>query len=188
MGPRTRRIPAACCAALLIGVSACGDDGPPTYSATPRPVRTLETPLPDRPVRLGEIVYSVMGIRTGVASVVGSHGDWLPKGQYVRLRIAVVNEGRERHSFEPSRQLLVGADGTAYRVSRDAMNIDRQPVGVLSIARDERREFDLWFDIPKTVEPRTLRVVGDATSSALGEQLKGPAPGARNTADISLSS
>jgi hypothetical protein len=186
-----RRLPALGCAALLVAgpVSACsGDDGPPTYSGTPQPVRTLETPLPNRPVKLGEIVYSVMGIRTDVASVAGSHGDWLPKGQYVRLRIAVVNEGRERHSFEPLRQLLVGADGKVYRISNDAMNIDRQPIGVLSIGRDERREFDLWFDIPKAAEARTLRIVGDSTSSALSEQLKGPSPGAKTTADISLSS
>ena len=186
-----RKIPATVCAiALLTTVSACAGDqeeAAPAYSLSPRPVRTLEKPLAERPVKLGEIRYSVMGIRTGIASVVGSHGDWLPKGQYVRLRIALMNEGRDRHRFEPLRQLLIGSDGRTYKISNDAMNIDRQPVGVLSIARDERREFDLWFDIPKNIEPQRLRILGDSTSSALGEQLKGPSPGAKNTTDISLS-
>jgi hypothetical protein len=184
-----RRIPAFAGAAILLtAVSGCSDgDGPATYSLSPQPVRTLETPLPDRPVKIGEIAYTVMGIRTGIVSVVGSHADWLAKGQYVRLRIAVVNAGRDRHEYDPSRSLLITADGRAYKISYDAMQIDRQPNGVLSIARDERREFDLWFDIPKAAKPKTLRVAGDPTSSALAEQLKGtPSPGTKSTADIPL--
>jgi hypothetical protein len=178
-----------CAAALLTAVSACsgGDEGPATYSLSPRPARTLETPLPEHPVRLGEIVYSVMAVRTNIASVVGSHADWLPKGQFVRLRMSLVNEGRDRHEFNPSRQLLVTADGRTYKTSYDAMEIDRQPSGVLSIARDERREFDLWFDIPKQAKVRALRVVGDPMSSDLAEQLKGtPSPGTKDSVDIPL--
>src|SRR4051794_33717905 len=111
-----RRIPAfASVAVLLTAISACSDGGgPATYSLSPRPVRTLETPLPDRPVKIGEITYSVMGVRTNIVSVVGSHADWLAKGQYVRLRIAVVNTGRDRHEYNPSRSLLIAADGQAY--------------------------------------------------------------------------
>jgi hypothetical protein len=174
---------------LLIGVFGCSDDkGPATYNLPPRPARTLETPLTDKPVRLGEIAYSVMGIRTAIVSVVGSHADWLAKGQYVRLRIAMTNEGRDRHQFDPARQLLITEDGKTYKPSYDAMQISRQPSGMQSLARDERREFDLWFDIPKTAKPRTLRVVGDPTSSALADQLKGtPSPGTKTTVDIPLS-
>ncbi|HEY7482818.1 MAG TPA: DUF4352 domain-containing protein [Streptosporangiaceae bacterium] len=181
--------------ALLGGVSACSDDKnsadkkePATYSLAPRAVRDFETPLPEKPVKLGEILYSVIAIRTGIVAVVGSHADWLPKGQYVRLRIAVTNEGRDMHNFTPLKQLLVANDGKTYKVSFDAMQIDRQPNGVLTVAREERREFDLWFDIPKTAKPQALRVVGDPSSTELGDQLKGtPSPGTKTTVDIAVS-
>jgi hypothetical protein len=173
---------------LLGGAAACsGDKRPAAYRLSPQPVRDLETALPERPVKLGELVYAVIGIRTDIAAVVGSHADWLPKGQYVRLRISMTNEGRDRHDFIPQAQLLIAGDGKTYKISYDAMQIARQPDGTISIARDERREFDLWFDIPKSTKPRTLRIVGDPTSSALAEQLKGtPSPGTHTTVDISL--
>lgn len=176
-------------AALTAGAACSAADGDPAaYDLPPRPARTLETPLPHRETTLGEVRYSVLGIRTGIGDVVGSHGSWLPHGQYVRLRLAMVNDGRDRHGFVIGDQRLVTADGRAWPPSRDAMQIARQPHGDFSIARDERREFDLWFDVPAGARVRALRLAGDTSSSALADQLKGAkVAGSRDTVDIPLS-
>src|SRR5512139_1035323 len=79
------------CAAASVACSA-GGGAHATYDLPPRPVRTLETPLPYRETVLGEVRYSVIGLRTGIGDVVGSHGSWLPRGQYVRLRLVLVND------------------------------------------------------------------------------------------------
>lgn len=183
-----RRTLAAGVIGILVPLSAAcsGQDDPPSYDLGPRPVRESETPLPYRETKLGEMYYTVLAVRTGLKEVVGSHGSWTPSGQYVRVRLMIENRGRDRHEFVPSRQLLVTADGRAYRPDHDAMSISRAVSGTQTVARQERREVDLWFDIPKTVPVRALRVVGDISSSALADQLKGVPSGAPNTTDIPI--
>ena len=146
-----------------------------------------ETPLSGRTTTIGEVTYTAIGVRTRIGEVIGSHGSWIPHGQYVTVRILMVNNGRERHDFDPARQLLVTADGRTYAPSADAMQISRGVSGTQSIASRELRAFDLWFDVPQKAAVRALRVFGDPSSSRLGDQLKGaPVAGARNPVDILL--
>jgi hypothetical protein len=99
----------------------------------------------------------------------------------------MMNNGRERHDFEVGRQLLVTTDGKTYTPSPDAMQISRAVSGTQSIASQEMCAFDLWFDIPQRATVRALRVLGDPSSSRLGDQLKGaPVAGAKNPVDIVL--
>ncbi|SEF53950.1 protein of unknown function [Thermomonospora echinospora] len=182
-----RTLAAGALGLLALLPAACSDqDGPPSYDLGPRPVRESETPLPYRQTRLGEMRYTVLAIRTGLKEVVGSHGSWTPKGQYVRVRLLIENHGRDRHEFVPSAQMLVTADGRAHKPNHDAMSISRAVSGTQIVAREERRELDLWFDIPKTAPVRALRVNGDVSSSALGDQLKGVPAGTPDTVDIPL--
>jgi hypothetical protein len=140
-------------------------------------------------VAIGEVSYTAMGIRTKIISVVGSHADMLPKGQFVRIRLAMANHGGERHDLDLYKQLLVTGDGRTHPLSYDAMEISRAPDGPFSIASEEVREIDLWFDVPADAKLRALRVVGDPSSSRLSDQLKGAnVPGSTGTADLPLTS
>ncbi|WP_433324838.1 DUF4352 domain-containing protein [Spirillospora sp. CA-294931] len=173
--------------ALTAVAPGCSDDGPGSYDNDERKVRSRESPLPHRETRVGEIDYWVMGVSPKFGDVVGNHGSILPKkGQFVRIRLAMENHGRDRHIFRGSWQLLITGDGQAYKPSFDATSVARAPTGPQTLARDERREIDLWYDVPKNVELRSLRVVGDATSSALGEAVKENPPPGTKSADLSL--
>lgn len=193
--PHPARRPAATAAlataALLAAASlltACGSSGSPAhYKIPPQPVPSRETPLSGRGVTIGEVAYTALGVRTKIGEVIGSHGSWIPHGQYVRVRLLMVNNGHERHDFDTGRQRLITSDGRAYAPSYDAMQISRAPNGMQSIAAHELRAFDLWFDIPANAGVRALRVFGDPSSSRLGDMLKNaPVRGTRNPADIPL--
>jgi hypothetical protein len=173
-------------AALAIG--GCGSSDR-DYTIPPQPLPSGEKALSGKgkTVTIGELDYTAIGLRTQLGEVIGSHGSWIPHGQYVRVRLLMVNHGRERHDFDPGRQLLVTADGRTYGPNDDATQISRAATGTQTIASQELCAFDLWFDIPKNATVRALRVLGDASSSKLGDQLKGAkVAGARNPVDIPL--
>jgi hypothetical protein len=188
--PRTGRLTAAAAALLAVtalAATGCGGSSSRHYKLPPQPLPSGETALSGKNATIGEVGYTVIGLRTKLGEVIGSHGSWIPHGQYVRVRILMVNHGRERHDFDPGRQLLVTADGKAYSPSTDAMQISRGVSGKQSIASQELRAFDLWFDVPHNATVRALRVFGDPSSSRLGDQLKGAAvAGAKNPVDIAL--
>lgn len=180
------RAAAALLASAALTLTGCGSS-PRHYKIPPQPVADGETPLSGRTAAIGEVTYTVIGLRTELGEVIGSHGSWIPHGQYVRVRILMVNNGRERHDFVPGRQLIVTTDGRTYGPSTDAMQISRGVSGTQSIASHELCAFDLWFDVPKKAPVRALRVFGDPSSSRLGDQLKNaPVAGARNPVDIPL--
>ena len=181
---RTTLCSALAIAALLTG--GCGASGR-DYTIPPQPLPSGEKALSGKTATIGELDYTAIGLRTGLGEVVGSHASWIPHGQYVRVRLLMVNHGRERHDFAPGRQLLVTTDGKTYGPSTDATQISRTVTGTQTIAAQELCAFDLWFDIPKNAAVRALRVFGDASSSKLGDQLKGTdVPGAKNPVDIPL--
>jgi Domain of unknown function (DUF4352) len=172
--------------AITLTATGCGSSTR-HYTIPPQPVPSGETALSGKSVPIGEVTYTAIGLRTQLGEVIGSHGSWVPHGQYVRVRILLVNHGRERHDFEPGRQLLVTTDGKTYAPNTDAMQISRAVSGTQTIASQELCAFDLWFDIPKNATPRALRVFGDASSSKLGDQLKGAkVAGAKNPVDLPL--
>ncbi|MFB9834984.1 DUF4352 domain-containing protein [Actinoallomurus acaciae] len=180
------RLAAALLASAALVLIGCGSS-PRHYKIPPQPVDDGETPLSGRTAAIGEVTYTVIGLRTELGEVIGSHGSWIPHGQYVRVRILMVNNGRERHDFAPGRQRVVTADGKTYGPSTDAMQISRGVSGTQSIASHELCAFDLWFDVPRKAAVRALRVFGDPSSSRLGDQLKNaPVAGARNPVDIPL--
>lgn len=175
-------------AGLLLATAGCGSSSP-AYKFPPQPAPSGETPLSgkDQSATIGEVTYTTIGVRTRLTEVIGSHGSWVPHGQYVRVRILMVNHGRERHDFDPGRQRIVTTDGKVYEPNENAMQIARAVSGTQTLASQELAAFDLWFDIPKNASVRALRVFGDASSSRLGDQLKGAdVAGAKNPVDLPL--
>jgi hypothetical protein len=155
-------------AALLLlaaAVAGCSGDDTPTPTATPSPTylepgrtaRPFETPLATASATGLNVTVVVVGLRVHLQSLIGTHAEWLPKGEYERLRVALDNGSATFRDFPTERLLLVTADGTAYKPDYDAMNIARQPK-VATVPAQGRLEMDLWYDVPKGTTVTALRV------------------------------
>lgn len=164
-----RRVPAALAAAAVLAAAAgCTSEpaassaGPdpaasPTYREAPRTARPFETPLATASATAQNVSVTVVGLRSRLTSLVGTHAEWLPKGEYERLRVALDNGSSTYREFPTEQLLLVDADGRTYRPDYDAMNIARQPK-VATVPAQGRLEMDLWYDLPKGATLRALRV------------------------------
>jgi hypothetical protein len=138
------------------------------YDLPARPVRTDEVPLHVRPTLVGDTQFELMGLTSGMPTVIGSHADWPAKGQFVRIRVAVTNTGRTTALFDSRHQMLLAADGSTRHPDDQAMLIKRQPTAV-DLGSTVRLEFDLWFDIPKETHPSALRAFGGGTLTDLAD-------------------
>ncbi|MEU5879731.1 DUF4352 domain-containing protein [Spirillospora sp. NPDC047279] len=152
--------------AVLGLASGCsGDDGSPeaapTYELSPRPVRPDEKVLKIAPVSDGDTAFKAIGITT-LPEITGSHANMKPEGQYVRVRVEMVNNGRTTTLVDVDKQRLVASDGSASKPDYDAMIIKRQPFK-LDLGAAMRVEMDLWYDIPKTARPASLKLFGGST-------------------------
>ncbi len=161
-----RRIAAtvALLGAVLGGCTATPEPPPPApvYELPPRPVRPGEVALRPVPTTEGDTVFELIGLTTGLKSVVGSHAEWPAKGQFVRVRLVVANNGRNTVLFDTSRQQLLASDGVDHVPDSQAMLIKRQP-GKIDVGAGDRLEFDLYYDVPVTASPNALRVFGGPT-------------------------
>jgi hypothetical protein len=148
-------------AALLAGCAPAPPPppAPPSYPLAPRPVRKGEMPLNPAPVTEGDTVFELIGLSTGMPSVIGSHAEWPAKGRFARVRLVISNVGRNSIPFDANRQLLRTADGTEHAPDPQAMLIKRQP-GKLDLGPTDRLEFDLYYDIPPDATPTVLHVFG----------------------------
>jgi hypothetical protein len=133
-----------------------------TYELGPRQVRPGETALRLPAANNGDTVFTLIGLTTGIPTIVGSHAEWQAKGQYVRIRLVVTSTGRTSVLFDTRRQLLVDAKGTAVAPDDQAMLIKRQP-DKFDLGANVRVEFDLYYDIPKDAKPVALRAFGGPT-------------------------
>jgi hypothetical protein len=156
---------AAALAAGLLLAAACTDDpapvpaaaASPTYQQAPRTARPFETPLATASATGPNVSVTVVGLRVHLLSLIGTHAEWLPKGEYERLRVALDNGSATYREFGTERLLLVTADGTTHEPDYDAMNIARQPE-VATVPAQGRLEMDLWYDVPKGSQVTALRV------------------------------
>ena len=152
---------------VLAGAAGCTSDSDaaaapsptasPTYRLAPRTARPFETPLPTASATGSQVTVSVVGLRVHLLSIIGTHAEWLPKGEYERLRIALDNGMSTFRAFDTRKMLLVDGNGKTYRPDYDAMNIARQPT-VATVPAEGRLEMDLWFDLPEKSIVRALRV------------------------------
>lgn len=129
----------------------------PTYLEPPRTARPFETPLATASATGQNVIVAVLGVRVHLTSLIGTHAEWLPQGEYERLRVALDNGSSTFRDFPTERLLLVTADGKTYKPDYDAMNIARQPK-VATVPAQGRLEMDLWYDLPQGAQVRALRV------------------------------
>jgi len=129
----------------------------PRYELAPRTARPFETPLPTASATGPQAKVSVIGLRVHLLSIIGTHAEWLPKGEYERLRVALDNGMATFRAFDTEKMLLVDANGKTYKPDYDAMNIARQPK-IATVPAQGRLEMDLWFDLPPKSVVRALRV------------------------------
>ena len=159
---------------MISALSACSGEehspaGPATYAFTPRPVRPDERAVRLAPAADGDTSFTVIGLTTAMPELVGSHADTKPRGQFVRIRLVLVNNGRTNALVDVMRQRLVTADGRTYRPDLDAMTIKRQPMK-LDVGAAVRVEFDLWYDIPAAAKVTALRLYGGATLTDMKDE------------------
>ena len=139
------------------GATTPGPTASPTYLEAPRTARPFETPLATASATGQNVIVTVLGVRAHLTSLIGTHAEWLPKGEYERLRVALDNGSSTFRDFPTERLLLVTADGAAHEPDYDAMNIARQPT-VATVPAQGRLEMDLWYDVPAGSQVRALRV------------------------------
>ena len=154
-------------AVALTGAAGCTSDSgaaaapsptaSPTYQLAPRAARPFETPLPTASAIGPQVTVSVIGLRVHLLSIIGTHAEWLPKGEYERVRVALDNGMSRFRTFNTEKMLLVDANGKTYKPDYDAMNIARQPK-IATVPAEGRLEMDLWFDLPPKSIVRALRV------------------------------
>lgn len=165
---RVRRATAVLVSAATLALAAgCSSDSgaaaapspaaSPTYLQAPRTARPFETPLATASATGPQVKVDVVGLRTHLLSIIGTHAEWLPKGEYERVRVALDNGMSTFRTFSTERMLLVDANGKTYQPDYDAMNIARQPK-VATVPAEGRLEMDLWFDLPARSVVRALRV------------------------------
>lgn len=165
-GPRAAAGAALVGLALVLG--GCSTPAPqpppaaPTYEMAPRPVRPDEKVLHPVPTTEGDSVFELIGLSTGIKTILGSHTEWPAKGAFIRVRLVVTNNGRNTIPFDANKQTLVTADGATRTPDPQAMLIKRQP-GQIDIGANDRLEFDLYFDAPPDAQPTALRAFGGAT-------------------------
>lgn len=137
--------------------AAPGATASPTYQLAPRAARPFETPLPTASATGPQVKVSVIGLRVHLLSIIGTHAEWLPRGEYERLRVALDNGMATFRTFDTQKMLLVDANGKTYKPDYDAMNIARQPK-IATVPAQGRLEMDLWYDLPPKSVVRALRV------------------------------
>lgn len=170
-GQIVRRVTAALASLAVLGLAAAGcssgsggaaaapsPQASPTYQEAPRTARPFETPLATATASGPQVRVDVVGLRVHLLSIIGTHAEWLPKGEYERVRIALDNGMSTFRSFNIEKMLLVDANGKTYKPDYDAMNIARQPRITAVVPASGRLEMDLWYDLPEKSVVRALRV------------------------------
>lgn len=148
---------AAGCSSDSGAAAAPAPTASPTYLQAPRTARPFETPLATASATGPQVTVSVVGFRTHMLSIIGTHAEWLPKGEYERVRIALDNGMSTFRAFSTDRMLLVDGSGKTYMPDYDAMDIARQPA-TATVPAEGRLEMDLWYDLPAKSVVRALRL------------------------------
>jgi ABC-type uncharacterized transport system auxiliary subunit len=164
----SRRAAVAAAVGVALLLAGCAQEAPPapppapTYEVSPLPVRPEEKALHPVPTTEGDSVFELIGLTTGIKTILGSHAEFPAKGAFIRIRLVVTNNGRNTVPFDANKQTLITADGATRTPDPQAMLIKRQP-GQIDIGANDRLEFDLYYDAPPDAQPTALRAFGGAT-------------------------
>lgn len=161
-GLTNRAVPATASAAGTAATRAAPGASAPGASTDcpPAPVVTGAR------VRDGHIDFDVLAVQAPIRSIIGTHAEFEPHGQYVRVRVAVQNPDSTFHGLRTDAQALLDTAGQRVEPSIDAMRIKRQPDDI-DLGAGNRLEFDLWFDLPDGATPAALLVRADGCGRTL---------------------
>lgn len=164
---------AAAAALAALALAACSTEAPaerastPTYHLEPRKVRPDEQPLRIKGAD-GDTGYELIGL-SRQKSLLGSHAEMYPDGEFFRIRLVVTNNGRSSAVFDTARQRLVLSGGKTLPPDSEAMLVKRQP-GEFTLGSGVRVEFDLYYDVPDGAEPKALRAFGGPTLADMADE------------------
>ncbi|CAM4116610.1 DUF4352 domain-containing protein [Nocardia ninae] len=146
---------------LLLPLAACGAEPAPAPPPPPTTTEHVRTPQD-----CTKLTVTAMTVEPGIAYIFGTHAEWLPKGQFIRVRVAITNTDNTFRTTRPSDYHLDDAADRPHPPSVDAMAIKRQPTE-LTLGAGNRAEVDLWYDIPADTSPKLLRDNTCVTTIAL---------------------
>lgn len=166
--------------AVVLAAAGCGDApvvaGPETsaspaatYPVPPETVRPDEKPLKIPTTADGDTAFTLVGLTTEMPTLIGSHAEFHAKGQFVRIRMSVINNGRSSVQFNARRHVLVDDHKGEHEVDSQAMTIKRQPE-TLDLGANVRLEYDVYYDVPKDAKPLALRVYGGPTLTDMKDE------------------
>ncbi|MEV6557466.1 hypothetical protein AB0M22_17240 [Nocardia sp. NPDC051756] len=148
---------------LLLSLAACGAE---PAAAPPPPSPTTTAAYLRTPLDCTKLTITPLNVEPGIGYIFGTHAEWLPKGQYIRIRVAITNTDNTFHTTRPTDYQLDDAADRPHQTSVDAMEIKRQP-NELNIGAGNRVEMDLWYDIPVDTAPKLLRDTACTTTIPL---------------------
>ncbi|MEV4254268.1 DUF4352 domain-containing protein, partial [Spirillospora sp. NPDC049652] len=146
-------------AALLGSLQGCARHEDRGYTLPAEKLRDGEKAQKDRTGRSSDMLFTVVAYTDGIATILGTHAEMNPKGQYVRIRLLCVNTGRDLQVFDTWAQRLVLTDGRRIGADINSTMVKRQPER-LSVGANMRAEFDLWFDVPKGAKVKSVQLYG----------------------------
>ena len=141
----------------------------PTYPVPPQTVRPDEKPLKIPTTADGDTAFTLVGLTTGMPTLIGSHAEFHAKGQFVRIRMSVINNGRSSVSFDARRHVLIDDREAEHPVDTQAMAVKRQPE-TIDLGANVRLEYDVYYDLPADAKPLALRVYGGPTLTDLKDE------------------
>jgi hypothetical protein len=140
-----------------------------TYPVPPETVRPDEKVLRIPTTADGDTAFTLVGLTTEVPTLIGSHAEFHAKGQFVRIRMSVINNGRSSVSFDARRHVLIDDRKAEHAVDAQAMNVKRQPE-TIDLGANVRLEYDVYYDLPLDAKPLALRVYGGPTLTDLKDE------------------
>ncbi|TDD77855.1 DUF4352 domain-containing protein [Actinomadura darangshiensis] len=168
-------LPAAAVLAAALASASCSGSGHadkrPAYKIPAETAREGESVPEGKTGRSADMLFTVIGFRTAMTDVMGTHAAMDAKGAFTRVRVLAVNTGRDIQVFDTWKQRLVTTDGKAHSPDVNATMIKRQPER-LSVGSSMRVEFDLWFDVPRAAKAKAVRLYGSPPVGATTD----PAP------------
>ncbi|WP_128429101.1 hypothetical protein [Streptomyces cyaneus] len=148
---------------LLLGAAITAATASTLWPHTPTtPLRPLEAAPETDPVRSGNLQFDTTGLRCGITTIVGTHGEHWAKGRLCRIRLTITSQDSVFGQIDNEIHRLALDDGTELTLDREATQIKRQPLRT-EVAAHGTITYDLWYDLPRNRHPTALRVRANDT-------------------------
>ncbi|GAA3370154.1 hypothetical protein GCM10020367_15660 [Streptomyces sannanensis] len=144
---------------LAIGVAATTTAAVLLWPETspPSQLRPLELNPDTSATQSGNLIFDTIGLRCGITTIIGTHGEHRAKGRLCRVRITITSKDSVFGQVDNNLQQLTLDNGKALSIDRIATQVKRQPI-TTEVAAHGQITYDLWFDTPRGSRPTGLRV------------------------------